>query len=108
MRRSIRFTKKLFWRVSNLQTVKYLTILGVSFKALEEGYRFYDDYAWKKEGLRRLKHHFFDKDRYVRINGLDFLQYLNEDYVIPMIHLQPNNIDEVRSKQPDNTSSIKY
>lgn len=95
MRRSIRFTKKLFGRITNLQTAKYVTILGISFAALDKGYRFYDEYAWKKEGLRRLKQHFFDKGRYVGINGLDFLQFFNKDYVTPMIHLEPKSMDEV-------------
>ena len=97
MRKSLRFSKKIFGRIVNKKSVKYGSALGLTFLAVSKGYRFYDEYAWKKEGLRRLKRHFFTKDQYITINGLDFLEYFFADYVTPMMHLEPKTMDEVKN-----------
>ena len=95
MRKTYRFTKKVLGRVFSRNNVKRAAITGLGVMGVVKSYRFYDEYAIKKEGLRRLKKHFYDEDKYVRIKGMDFVEFWNSDYVVPMIHLEPNTLDEV-------------
>jgi len=68
--------------------------LGLVF-TFDKSKRFYDDYAKKKEGLRRLKKRFLNPEQ-SKPHGIPFVDFFHEDYRLPMIELIPESIDEVR------------
>jgi hypothetical protein len=68
---------------------------ATAFFLIDKSYRFYEEYAWKHEGLRRMKKVFYDDEDYVINNSLSFEDFLCSNYTTPMINIEPRNIEEV-------------
>ena len=71
--------------------------IGVAtlYYLMDKSYRFYEEYAWKHEGLRRMKKHFYDDEDYVINNSLSFEDFFTKNYTTPMINIQPRSLEEV-------------
>lgn len=77
------------------RNTKRLLGLATSWYFLDKGYRFYEEYAWKHEGLRRLKKVFYDDEDYVINNSLSFADFFTKNYTTPMINIEPRSLEEV-------------
>jgi hypothetical protein len=64
---------------------------GITLYALNYSYSFYEEYAWKHEGLRRMKKQFYDDEDYVVNNSLSILDFFNKNYTTPMINIEPRS-----------------
>lgn len=65
--------------------------IGLAFYLSRKVYRFYDDYAIKVEGLRRLKKSFETRDGVQ--NGLSILDFYLAKHQVPMAFLVPEDSD---------------
>ena len=66
---------------SNLK--KFVFVSGTLF-GVTKCKRFYDEYALKKEGIRRLKKHFINNEDF-KYYGIKFGDYFHKNYIYPMM-----------------------